>query len=276
MLADFHVHSTYSDGLAHPRYLGKLALKLGIKIIITDHDTAEGQAVLMKEVPDATIQGVYAMEKTHGAHILFRGQALYTHFNMFCPFPFGADEVPNSLQEAHAWAHENGCILQWNHPYYWFYKVTVLHPFEYMKEGFRHADMVELSNGNQTFFQDWFAYFALGGKPFLPGKYPDALTNLQGRLGKPLTSNTDAHFPWALGKNLNFVPDYVEDFDSFAEAVKGNAVHAYYAKRAPVCTKLAELSAWKGKPFLWLFKHFCGGTEAFVEYWNMRKFTGAL
>jgi hypothetical protein len=290
---DLHLHTTASDGTLSPPQACKLAKEISVLFIATDHDTTAGQRALLSLCPEATWPEVYAMERTSGASLEFEGRQYPAHFNVFCPFNFSQRDVPNELHKAYEWAEANGCVIQWNHPTYWVGKFPIMRLASFIGEGAKHAHLIELSNGNHTFLQDYLAYaglvkFAFGWKGLLmhaviPGTYARALERLPRELAnlslaKP-TANTDAHLPSAYGQNYNFVDEsFVErGWNGFYEAVKLGAIVPARTKRAPLCVRLTELAKWgkyTGLPLdkiAWFVGRYvvpCGLNEQVIKWWS--------
>lgn len=71
MVADLHMHSTYSDGSLTPEELVKLAVKKGLATIaITDHDTVEGVDIASRTAQGYDLEVIPAIEFS-----TFRGKA---------------------------------------------------------------------------------------------------------------------------------------------------------------------------------------------------------
>ncbi len=261
MLIDLHLHTTKSDGVLTPKYLGCMvraySRRTGKKVIVvaTDHDTVEGQKELLEQVPEATWPEVYAMERTADAHLTFDGERVREHFNVFCPFEFTKDEVPSDVCKAFEWAESNGCILQWNHPFYWPSTKTVLHPARYVATGMECAHVIEVSNANQAFFQDWLTLLGLSwalGEPrvLLPFYFTKVANLLAEKF--PVTANTDMHLPFGFLRNANYVPDELVErgWKGFKEAVKQRKLRVAYVKRSPFDYKFLTVGFWRDNGLL--------------------------
>ncbi|HEY7415783.1 MAG TPA: PHP domain-containing protein, partial [Ktedonobacteraceae bacterium] len=68
--AHLHVHSTYSDGLAHPLDLVERAKHLGFtSLALTDHNTLDGHAALLMAAHYYSIQPILGAEiRVHSHH----------------------------------------------------------------------------------------------------------------------------------------------------------------------------------------------------------------
>ncbi len=276
MLLDLHFHTTASDGVMSPRDVCKMAAKLNINIVATDHDTVKGQEALLKLCPESTAPGTYAMEVTWGVHtILASGETVPAHINVYCPFPFERYEINKECGEMPLaecvirWAKERGCLAQWNHPLYWFYKLKPTKWGVLIKHIMNiKPHMIEVHNANETFISNKATRMMF--------KIRDALSakKLSEETGIAFTSNTDAHVPQGFGVAFNAVPYAELDFDILAKAIKRADIVPVAFGKCSLCGKVWIASAWfdgtKLGKLLGPLRKLCGINRQSVEWIKVR------
>lgn len=255
MIIDLHVHSVFSDGASHPQDICYMAKKRKVRVIVTDHDTVAGQKALLQICPEVTLP-VYAMERTAGVCIEVEGKCYPAHVNVFCPHEFSAEEVPGRMQDMRDWASFNGCVLQWNHPFYWFYKVPPWHWRKMAREGSSLAEAVEAWNGNSTLVQNLlfansWGVIALRKKDLIKGP-------------RGWTANTDAHLPWHIGLSSSLLPVEEETFDSFAEALR--KARPLFMRSNPAVDRIMLASRWLSPKLRIVVKLL--RREAMLDWWD--------
>jgi len=255
LIIDLHVHSVFSDGASHPQDICYMAKKRRIKVVVTDHDTVAGQKALLKICPEVTLP-IYAMERTSKVCIEIDGKCYPAHVNVYCPDEFSWHEVPGRLQDMRDWASLNGCVLQWNHPFYWFFKVPPWKWRKMAKEGSKLVEAVEVWNGNSTRIQNFLFPNAWGHR---------ALTKkalLTGPRG--WTANTDSHLPWHIGLSATYLPIEGETFDDFAEAIR--KAKPFRMRNNPTVDRLMMVSRWVAPSLKTIMKVI--GRGPMLEWWD--------
>lgn len=281
MLLDLHLHTTASDGVMSPRDVCRLAAKLNIHVIATDHDTVRGQRALLKLCPEVTVPGTYAMEVTWGVHtVLATGETVPVHINVFCPFPFERSEIEKECGKMPLaecvirWAKQRGCLAQWNHPLYWFYKLNPMRWPALVKHIVSiKPHMVEIHNANETFISRKATRTLFKIKDSLSAK------KRAEELGIAFTSNTDAHVPHGFAVAHNALPYVDVNFDVFSRAIRKAEIVPVGFGKCTLCGKVWISSAWfegskLGKALAPL-RRLCGINKQSVEWikarWNSWK-----
>ena len=255
MIVDLHTHSVFSDGASHPQDICYIAKKRAIKVVITDHDTVAGQKALLRICPEVTLP-VYAMERTAGVCIEVDGKCYPAHVNVYCPDEFGVREVPERLQDMRDWADLHGCVLQWNHPFFWFFKVPPWLWGKMAKEGAKLVEAVEVWNGNNTYFQNLLFANAWGLRAL---RKKDLLKGPRG-----WTSNSDGHLPWHIGLSATFLPIEEDTFDGFAEALR--RAKPMMMRLNPLVDRVMLLSRWTFPALKTVVKLL--GRGAMLDWWD--------
>ena len=275
MKLDLHVHTTRSDGLLTPGELCALSKKLGVVAVPTDHDVTWDYS----QVCDFSVKRLFGMEVTGGGAVIdpiAKEIISPAHYNVFCPFPFTKDEVNKHSDVAgyvpqyavSEFAKENGCIVQHNHPFFWFYKVSPLKWLRVLELTFPHVHIVETFNALETRISSLLSLAAF------------KLTASRSASVPIESANSDSHFPSGYFMSYNCIPDEIENFEDFKEAVEKGLLRPCSRRKAPLCSKVAMSYIWFGRRppaerIMKPLKKLCGVNESMVEWGKVvREATG--
>jgi predicted metal-dependent phosphoesterase TrpH len=197
VLADMHIHSTYSDGRASPKEILLTALYKGLDVIsITDHNTFRGSVVASRiaksseEFPLVIIGNEVRTDK---------GDVL-----VYCYEPINTPKRIDLLIDV---AHENNCL------------VVPAHPFDLFRQGIGDAvfeykgwDAIEVWNASSD-----------------PRSNREALRAAK-ILRLPGIANSDAHVPEAIGSAYTILFIEEKSIDAVFKAIKNNMVQPHFGR----------------------------------------------
>ncbi len=187
MKADLHVHTCYSnDGKTTPEELVEYALRAGIGCIaVTDHNSFEAYEVL-KDNGKVIIIPAEEVSSSEG-HIV----------------ALGIDrEIPRDrpIQETIDLIHEAGGYAIAAHPYRWWSGIGVKNTLAFPFDG------IEARNGRS-----------------IPSANRKS-ERLARKIGKPMTSGSDAHTPRHIGEGYVELPDDLTTWQDVVEYIMSNNV----------------------------------------------------
>ena len=188
MLADFHMHTRVSDGIAHPLDMVRVARAKGLGAIsITDHNTFRGSIIAAK----LGVEGV----------IIVYGSEVRTEFGdvvVLCSSP-PEREAPLNLFDLVDFVQAEACTAFPAHPY----------------------DIRRLGIGPLSNLAVWPA---VEGWNAASDPISNAISWLSARnSNKTILANSDAHVPQAVGAARNFLPDTDSADDVLECIIKGCA-----------------------------------------------------
>ncbi len=180
---DFHIHSTASDGEAHPKDIVKYARKVGLSAIaITDHNTFVGSVIAEK----AGVKGVAVI---FGAEV----RSMWGDVLLLCPQPTKIEVDPYALRER---ADKDNCLL------------IPAHPF----------DVLRLGIGRRVWLPLWDGVECFNGSS---DPVTNALTSfLLNNWSIPKLSNSDAHVISMVGSTRNIIFTENPTRDEVLEAIR--------------------------------------------------------
>lgn len=176
IVADLHVHSSYSDGRAGPREILRYAALKGVGVIaITDHDTFKGGLEGYRLSREAAGTGSPGVLVVPGIELRSSGGDIL----VYCE---GEVDLPREIQLLIDKAHESNCV------------VAPAHPFDTWRHGigeliyeYKGWDAVEVWNSHA------------------PRGANRKAMEVARLLGKPGLASSDAHVPEHIGSAYTYI-----------------------------------------------------------------------
>jgi len=189
LLADLHVHSSYSDGRAGPREILRYALDKGLNVIaITDHDTFKGGLEGYRVSRELIRAGAESILVIPGIELRSTGGDIL----VYCE---GEVDLPREIPLLIDKAHEENCV------------VVPAHPFDTMRHGV--GDAIYEYKGWDT-IEVWNAH--------APRRANEKAIEAARLMGKPGIANSDAHIPSHIGSAFTYI--LLEEADSLTSILE--------------------------------------------------------
>ena len=193
MKADLHVHSTFSsDGRSKPEDIVKVALSAGLGCVaITDHNSFEAYEQVKDNGKIIIIPGEEISSKE--GHILAFGTSRHI------PRDMGIEETIDAI-------HDAGGVAFAAHPYRWW-------------SGLGEKNVIDAFDGIE----------ALNGRSTKSGNRKSLA--LSKRLGKPVTSGSDAHSLRKIGASYVEISDDCKTWQDVIKEIMDKNVSSYSVNR---------------------------------------------